>query len=67
MPSLERVDAARIDIETDDRTLLAELHRKGQTDVAEAHDSEFHILNSQHNTPFTVEHLRHLKIWSGDG
>jgi hypothetical protein len=55
------VDTARIDIEPDDRALLAELHRQGQTDVAKANDSEFHILNSQHNSPFTVDRLRHFK------
>ncbi|MNQ39636.1 hypothetical protein D3C85_532630 [compost metagenome] len=58
---LQGVNTARIDIKPDDRTLLAELHRQGQTDVAQAHDSEFHILNSQHNSPFTVRRLRHFK------
>ncbi|MCY1522314.1 hypothetical protein D9M68_571620 [compost metagenome] len=59
---LQGLDAARIDIETDNRTLLAELDCKRQTDIAQADDGEFHILDSQHNSPFTVERLRHFKF-----
>lgn len=35
----ERFDAHRVDVETDDRTFLAEFHSQRQADIAEADDA----------------------------
>ena len=54
LAGLQLGDTPGIDVEADDRTLLAELHRQRQTDVAEADDGEVDFVEGHECSGSTV-------------
>src|SRR5690606_37287041 len=61
MPRLQGVDALDVDVETDHRTLLAELYGQWQPDITESDHGKFYLIDTQDSSPFAALNSRHLK------